>query len=122
MEARWRVEFTGVELTGGVKLTALVEKAATGSVKKATVGPRALEGRSGLLAPHGSHPRLPPAWCTGLRHRARLPRAARPTRMRASRATVSSHARGPRSCRRLAGTPLAGRGKRSGCPRVAARS
>jgi hypothetical protein len=30
MEARWCVEFTGVELVGGAKLAALVEKVATG--------------------------------------------------------------------------------------------
>jgi hypothetical protein len=81
----------GSSLARGVDT--LVEKAVTGSVEKVIVGPRALEGRGGLLAPRDSHPRLPPAWCTGLRHRARLPRAARPARTGASEATVSSHAR-----------------------------
>ena len=41
MEARRRVEFTGVELT------APMEKVATDLVEKATAGPRAGEGRDG---------------------------------------------------------------------------
>jgi hypothetical protein len=36
MEARRRVEFTGVELVGGAELAALMEKATEGSVEKAT--------------------------------------------------------------------------------------
>jgi hypothetical protein len=45
MEARRRVEFTGVELTSDTKLTAPVEKATTGSVEEAAAGPCALEAR-----------------------------------------------------------------------------
>jgi hypothetical protein len=41
MEARWRVEFTSVELAG------LVEKAITGLVEKAVAGPCAGEGLRG---------------------------------------------------------------------------
>jgi hypothetical protein len=44
MEARWRLEFTGVELA------APVEKATAGPVEKVVAGPRALEGRSGREA------------------------------------------------------------------------
>jgi hypothetical protein len=49
MEARQRVEFTGVELTSGAELTAPMEKAATDPVEKATAGLRAGEahGRRG---------------------------------------------------------------------------
>jgi hypothetical protein len=50
MEVRRRVEFTGVELVGGAKLTAPVEKDAAIPVEKAAVGPRALEGRDGREA------------------------------------------------------------------------
>ena len=38
MEARRRVEFTGIELAGGAEIAAPVEKAATGPVEKAVVG------------------------------------------------------------------------------------
>ena len=37
--------FTDVELAGGMELDAPVEKATAGLVEKATVGPRAIEGR-----------------------------------------------------------------------------
>jgi hypothetical protein len=47
MEARRCVEFTGVELVGGAKLAALVEKAAAGPVEKTVVGPCTLEGCGG---------------------------------------------------------------------------
>ena len=50
MEARWHVEFTGVELVGGAELAAPVEKATTGPIETATMGPRALEGRDGREA------------------------------------------------------------------------
>jgi hypothetical protein len=39
MESRWRVEFTS-----GAELVAPAEKATTGSVEKAAVGPHALDG------------------------------------------------------------------------------
>jgi hypothetical protein len=38
MEARRRVNFTGVELVGDTEITALMEKATTGLVEKAAVG------------------------------------------------------------------------------------
>jgi hypothetical protein len=47
MEAHRRVEFTGVELVGGMKLSTLVDKDAASPVEKATAGPHAIEGRSG---------------------------------------------------------------------------
>jgi hypothetical protein len=43
MEARWRVEFTGVELASDAKLTAPVEKGVARPVEKAAAGPRAGE-------------------------------------------------------------------------------
>jgi hypothetical protein len=49
-EAHRHVEFTGVELTGGAKLAALVEKATTGPVEKAAAGPCAGEDRGGREA------------------------------------------------------------------------
>jgi hypothetical protein len=44
------VEFTGVELAGGVELAASVEKATIGPMERATTGPRALEGHDGREA------------------------------------------------------------------------
>jgi hypothetical protein len=41
------VEFTGVKLTDGVELTAPVDKDVASPVEKATINPRALEGRGG---------------------------------------------------------------------------
>jgi len=41
------MEFTGVELAGGVELTGPVEKATTGPMEKAAVGSHALESRGG---------------------------------------------------------------------------
>jgi hypothetical protein len=41
------MEFTSVELAGGVELAALVKKAVAGPVKKAAVGPCAGETRGG---------------------------------------------------------------------------
>jgi hypothetical protein len=38
MEARRRVEFTGVELAGGAEITAPVEKTVTGPVEMAATG------------------------------------------------------------------------------------
>jgi hypothetical protein len=58
MEVCRCVEFTGVELTGGAEVAALVEKVVTGPMEKAATfrsggkdGPRAEEGRSGQEAP-----------------------------------------------------------------------
>ena len=45
MKARRRVEFTDVELAGGVKLAAPVEKAVAGPVEKAAADPCAGEAR-----------------------------------------------------------------------------
>jgi hypothetical protein len=44
MEACWHVEFTGVELTGGVELATPVEKATTGLVEKTVASHSCGEG------------------------------------------------------------------------------
>jgi hypothetical protein len=50
MEARWHVELTGVELTGGTELAAPVEKTTAGPVEKAATGPCTREDRDGWEA------------------------------------------------------------------------
>jgi len=50
MEARRRVEFTGIELVGSAELTALVEKPVAGPMEKAAAGLRAGEARGGWEA------------------------------------------------------------------------
>ena len=54
MEARRRVEFTDVELAGGAKLAAPVEKAVAGPVEKAAAGPCVGEARGTREAPWAS--------------------------------------------------------------------
>ena len=49
MEARRSVEFTGVELTGGAEITALVEKATTSPLEKAAASCALAELRCGGL-------------------------------------------------------------------------
>jgi hypothetical protein len=50
MEASWHVDFTNVELAGGMELATPVEKTTVGSLEKAAAGPGALEGRGGQEA------------------------------------------------------------------------